>query len=115
MAQNKDLPTAKCFQKGSLYILCSITGIIANGAVAFKECTNDSHQHLGAKYAKIPTKSACEAFVKNEGMCFTQLSRLPYFDLVHGIIIDPMHNLILGEGLPHDCSSPYFYYTFDAD
>ena len=99
MAQKKDLPTVKCFQKGSLYILLSITGLITNCAVAFKEHTNHSHQHLGAKYVKIPTKSACEAFVKNEGMHFTQLSRFPYFDLVCGIVIDPMHNLILGEGL----------------
>ncbi len=115
MAQKKDLPTAKCFQKGSLYILLSITGLIANCAVAFKERTNHSHRHLGAKYAKIPTKSAREAFVKNEGTRFTQLSRLPYFDLVCGIVIDPMHNLILGEGLPDDCSSPYLYCTFDTD
>ena len=49
------------------------------------------------KYAKIPSKSACDAFVKKEAMRFTQLSRLPYFDLVCGIVIDPMHNLILGK------------------
>ena len=115
MAQKKDLPTAKCFQKGGLYILLSITGLITNCAVAFKEHTNHSHRHLGAKYAKIPTKSAREAFVKNEGTRFMQLSRLPYFDLVRGIVIDPMHNLILGEGLPDDCSSPYLYCTFDTD
>ena len=99
----KNRATENCnrwtIQKGGLYILLSITGLIANCAVAFKEYTNHSHQHLGAKYVKIPTKSAHEAFVKNEGMHFTQLSRLPYFDLVHGIVIDPMHNLILGEGL----------------
>ena len=98
-----------------LYILLSITGLIANGAVAFKEHTNDSHWHLGAKYAKIPSKSAHEASIKKEGMCFTQLPRLPYFNLVHGIVIDPMHNLIQVDGLPHDCSSLYFYCTFEAD
>jgi hypothetical protein len=29
-------------------------------------------------------------------MRYTQLARLPYFDLVDQIVIDPMHNLFLG-------------------
>ena len=41
-------------------------------------------------------KKKSEDFVKKDGTCFTQLSRPPYFDLVCGIVIDPMHNLILG-------------------
>ena len=68
-----------------------------NQLLAFKKCTNESHQQLGAKYARITSKARHKDFVKKEGMHFSQLSRLPYFDLVCGIIIDPMHNLILGE------------------
>jgi len=48
---------------------------------------------------KLTSKGTWEAFVKKTGTHFTQLSRLPYFDLVHSIIINPMHNLILGEWL----------------
>lgn len=64
--------------------------------VAFRKRTNDSHRRLGVKHAKITSKAKREDFVKKEGTRFTQLSRLPYFDLVRGIVIDPMHNLILG-------------------
>jgi hypothetical protein len=47
-----------------------------------------------------------EAFVMKNGMRFTQLSRPSYFDLVHSIVIDPMHSLILGEWLlNYDISS----------
>jgi hypothetical protein len=35
-------------------------------------------------------------FVKEHATRYTQLSRLPYFDLVRQIVIDPMHNLFLG-------------------
>jgi hypothetical protein len=41
-----------------------------------------------------------------DGMCFTQFSGLSYFDLVCSIVINPMHNLILGEWLlNYDISS----------
>jgi hypothetical protein len=41
-----------------------------------------------------------------DGMRFTQLSRLSYFDLVRSIVINPMHSLILGEWLlNYDISS----------
>ncbi|KAG2066534.1 hypothetical protein BDR04DRAFT_1121077 [Suillus decipiens] len=37
-----------------------------------------------------------QAFVKEHATQYTQLSRLPYFDLVEQIVVDPMHNLFLG-------------------
>ncbi|KIK74254.1 hypothetical protein PAXRUDRAFT_37046 [Paxillus rubicundulus Ve08.2h10] len=36
-------------------------------------------------------------FVKQYAMQYTELSRLLYFNLVEKIVIDPMHNLFLGE------------------
>ena len=36
-------------------------------------------------------------FVKEFVTCYTELSRLPYFNLVKQIVVDPMHNLFLGE------------------
>lgn len=59
------------------------------------------------RYAKITSKAKHDDFVKKEGACFTQLSRLPYFDLVRGIVIDPMHNLILGEPATPDTLYAY--------
>jgi hypothetical protein len=35
-------------------------------------------------------------FFKEHGARWTELARLPYFDLVRQTIIDPMHNLLLG-------------------
>jgi hypothetical protein len=35
-----------------------------------------------------------------DGMHFTQLSMLSYFNLVRSIVINPMHSLILGEVAP---------------
>ena len=42
-------------------------------------------------------------FVKEHATRYTQLSRLPYFDLVNQIVVDPMHNLFLGKS----CLYPY--------
>jgi hypothetical protein len=35
-------------------------------------------------------------FFKEHGARWTELARLPYFDLVRHTIIHPMHNLLLG-------------------
>jgi hypothetical protein len=68
-----------------------------NAHIAFRRHTNDLHRNLGQKYANPTSKSTREAFVKKHRTRFTQLSRLPYFDLVRSIVIDFMHNLILSE------------------
>ncbi|KAG2036333.1 hypothetical protein BDR03DRAFT_1011868 [Suillus americanus] len=44
----------------------------------------------------LTTPSACKNFVKEHATRYTQLSHLPYFNLVEQIVIDPMHNLFLG-------------------
>lgn len=79
--------------------------------MAFKGRTNESHQRLGAKYTKIPSKSAREAFGKGRDTFYADF-KLPYFDLVHGIIIDPMHNLMLGPSQSH---IPYIDWAFGTD
>jgi len=38
-------------------------------------------------------------FVKEHATRYTELSRLPYFNLVDQVVIDPMHNLFLGNVL----------------
>ncbi|KIJ06688.1 hypothetical protein PAXINDRAFT_158658 [Paxillus involutus ATCC 200175] len=63
---------------------------------AFKPRTNIEQRELGERYRMLTTAAARKNFVKEHATRYTQLSRLPYFDLVDQIIIDPMHNLFLG-------------------
>ncbi|KZT18076.1 hypothetical protein NEOLEDRAFT_1081034 [Neolentinus lepideus HHB14362 ss-1] len=63
---------------------------------AFPARTNAEQRRLGEEYNKLTNKAARENFVKANATRYTQLSRLPYFDLVKQTVIDPMHNLFLG-------------------
>ncbi|KAG0693068.1 hypothetical protein DFH29DRAFT_881751 [Suillus ampliporus] len=64
--------------------------------LAFKSRTNDQQRKLGETYRHLVTSAARKNFVKENATRYTQLARLPYFDLVEQIVIDPMHNLFLG-------------------
>jgi hypothetical protein len=59
--------------------------------------TDAEQRRLGEEYRNLTTPSARKNFVKEHTTRYTQLSRLPYFNLVEQIIIDPMHNLFLGK------------------
>ncbi|KAI0372361.1 hypothetical protein BV20DRAFT_978220 [Pilatotrama ljubarskyi] len=50
----------------------------------------------GARYARLDTQAKKDRFVKEHATRYTELSRLPYFNIVEQIVIDPMHNLFLG-------------------
>ncbi|KAG1727964.1 uncharacterized protein EDB91DRAFT_1239467 [Suillus paluster] len=50
----------------------------------------------GEEYRNLTTPNARKIFVKEHATCYTQLSRLLYFNLVEQIVVDPMHNLFLG-------------------
>ncbi|KAG1729231.1 hypothetical protein EDD22DRAFT_853172 [Suillus occidentalis] len=63
---------------------------------AFQPRTNTEQRDLGERYRNLGTLNAQKAFVKEYATRYTQLSRLPYFDLVEQIVIDPMHNFFLG-------------------
>ncbi|KZV83930.1 hypothetical protein EXIGLDRAFT_624997, partial [Exidia glandulosa HHB12029] len=62
----------------------------------FKARTDAEQRELGERYRNLKTQTERDAFVKEHATRYTQLSRLPYFDLVRQIVIDPMHNLALG-------------------
>jgi hypothetical protein len=57
---------------------------------------DEEHRRLGEEYRKLVTQTARKTFVKDHATRYMQLSRLPYFNLVDQIVIDPMHNLFLG-------------------
>lgn len=47
-------------------------------------------------YRHLDTKAEREDFVKRHATRWSELARLPYFDMCRMIVIDPMHNLFLG-------------------
>ncbi|KAF7363429.1 hypothetical protein MSAN_00998700 [Mycena sanguinolenta] len=62
----------------------------------FPARTDAEHRRLQSEYLKCTTKSARDAFVRKHATRWSELYRLPYFNLCEMIVIDPMHNLFLG-------------------
>jgi hypothetical protein len=65
----------------------------------FKSRTDAEQRELHHKYNALPTKSAKALFVKENATQWSELVRLPYFDMCRMIVIDPMHNLFLGKSI----------------
>ncbi|KAI0668702.1 hypothetical protein C8Q78DRAFT_1097701 [Trametes maxima] len=63
---------------------------------AFPSRSDVEHRRLGARYAALGNQSQRDKFVKNYATRYTELSRLPYFNIVEQVVVDPMHNLFLG-------------------
>jgi hypothetical protein len=68
---------------------------------AFRRRTNEEHRRLGDDYHRLNAPTARKNFVKEHATRYSELSRLPYFNMVEQIVIDPMHNLFLGLSLPN--------------
>ncbi|KIK16848.1 hypothetical protein PISMIDRAFT_25032 [Pisolithus microcarpus 441] len=75
---SKDKASVNAFQRG-----------------AYLPQTNLEQRHLGDEYHNLANANAQKNFVKEFAMWYSELSCLPYFDLVQQIVIDPMHNLFL--------------------
>ncbi|KIJ11917.1 hypothetical protein PAXINDRAFT_83790, partial [Paxillus involutus ATCC 200175] len=80
---------------------CWITQADKDKPISFIKdaCTNAEQCTLGEEYCTLTNSTSRKNFVKLHATRFTQLSRLPYFDLVNQVVIDPMHNLFLGKSL----------------
>ncbi|KAI6034173.1 hypothetical protein BKA83DRAFT_55423, partial [Pisolithus microcarpus] len=76
---SKDKASVNAFQRG-----------------AYPPRTNLEQRRLGDEYHNLANANAQKNFVKEFATRYSELSRLPYFDLVQQIVIDPMHNLFLG-------------------
>ncbi|KAJ6455920.1 hypothetical protein C8R47DRAFT_1203769 [Mycena vitilis] len=65
---------------------------------AFSARDGELHRSESAEYAKIPEddKAARDEYARCHGTRFFEFSRLPYFNPVRQIIIDPMHCIFLG-------------------
>lgn len=71
--------------------------------LAFPLRTHAEQLKLGKEYAQCTTQAARDEFVKTYASRWCELARLPYFDVCRMIVIDPMHNLLLG--------TPVFFLT----
>jgi len=56
----------------------------------------DNHRQNALKWRQCKSQAARQRFVKETGVRWTELLRLPYFDPIRFTIIDPMHCLFLG-------------------
>ena len=56
------------------------------------------HHRLASLDKNANTKQEQKNFIFENGLRYSVLLRLPYFDLVRMHVIDPMHNLLLGTG-----------------
>ena len=57
----------------------------------------EQHKELGEEWLYSINKTTREKHEFNNGVRYSQLFRLPYFDPVRMHLIDPMHNLMLGK------------------
>lgn len=58
--------------------------------------TNESHRRYAEKHKHAKTKSARGEIESNHGTKYSILLKLPYYDAIKFVVIDPMHNLLLG-------------------
>lgn len=65
-------------------------------SAVFRERVDEEHRRLAEEYRALPNPAQRAAFVKEFATRWSELIRLPYFDLTRMIVVDPMHNLILG-------------------
>lgn len=59
--------------------------------------TDAHHRRLMDEYKSCTTKNARDDHVKAYATRWSEFARLPYFDMCRMIVVDPMHNLFLGE------------------
>ena len=58
--------------------------------------TNAEYKVSSEHYLHAPTKTAKKQVVSEQGVRYSILVQLPYFDIIRMHTIDPMHNLLLG-------------------
>ena len=56
----------------------------------------DSHKQYASQYQTANTNSDQKKIMRESGVKYSELLRIPYFDIVRLHVIDPMHNIFLG-------------------
>ena len=58
--------------------------------------TSKDHKRYAKMTDKAKTKTAQNKLLKRYGARWSELFHLPYYDAIRFVVIDPMHNLLLG-------------------
>lgn len=67
-----------------------------SSCLGYPRRTNAEVRRLAAEYQTLEPEDR-EDFFREHGVRWSEFVRLPYFDMVRMGVIDPMHNLFLGE------------------
>jgi hypothetical protein len=68
-----------------------------NVVLEFPKRDGGKHRRLCQQYKELENDEDRENFFSKHGVRWTELARLKYFDIVRYTVVDPMHNLLLGE------------------
>lgn len=95
------VPQSELFSDQSLQdgilLIAGVSNFVDLSISGYPARDGEKHRELCYKYASLQTSKAKEEFFKKYGVRWTEFARLKYFDLVRYTVIDPMHNLLLGE------------------
>lgn len=64
--------------------------------LSWKPRTNEECRRCADQYRSASTSSIAQSVVDRTGMRWSELLRLPYFDITKFVVVDSMHNLFLG-------------------
>ena len=76
----------------------------ASGKMSFYSNSIKSFPHRTDKevwkamniYKNATSKTSAQVLSQKSGVMYRELVRLPYFDMVQNLLIDPMHNILMG-------------------
>lgn len=75
--------------------------------------TGAQHRDLSFEFRLLQSDREQQGFFKTNGVRYTELCRLRYFDAIRMTVVDPMHNILLGEFVisavqPNDLSNLHY-------
>lgn len=78
-------------------LICAdiLLNLIKRFLLAFPMRDSEEHKQRSAEYASL-SPEARQKFLKEHSARYYELSRLPYFDPIRMTVVDPMHNILLG-------------------
>ncbi|KAJ3525424.1 hypothetical protein NMY22_g10588 [Coprinellus aureogranulatus] len=94
--QQRQKAEPESFKQGGAHINLPAAQCCHLQQTGFPARNDLQHRYLGEAYAGKTSQNARDAHVKEFATRWSELARLPYFDIVRCIVIDPMHNLLLG-------------------
>ena len=89
---------SKCMKKFTCDAFGSKSDYSGYDRETWKVRTKDEHLQQVSKLNDARTATDQQQNEKKYGVRYSELLRLPYFDIVEYHVIDPMHNLLLGTG-----------------